>query len=69
MELVTKGQALWYVLRDLVDVIYATEPSERLGLCKPILLEEFPDLYPPHAESLENIVLRIVAFMSERDAA
>lgn len=65
----TKGQELWYVLHSLVDIIYATTATERLGLCKPILLDEFPEMYPPNAEKLENIVLRIVAFMCERDAA
>lgn len=65
----TKGQELWHILRSLVDIIYATTATERLGLCKPILLDEFPEMYPPNAEKLENIVLRIVAFMCERDAA
>lgn len=69
VERVTKGQELWYVLHELVDIIYATTATERLGLCKPILLDEFPEMYPPNAEKLENIVLRVVAFMCERDAA
>jgi hypothetical protein len=63
----TKGQHFWDLMSHLVETLYATHPSERLGLCRPILAEEFPHLNRPSIQKLENTVLRLVAWMCEMD--
>jgi hypothetical protein len=55
-------------MKDMVDILYATAPGERLGLVRPILEEEFIHLNGPMIEKLENTALRIVAWMCEQDS-
>lgn len=64
----TQGAKLWHTMKDLVDILYATEPGERLGLVRPILEDEFPHLTGPYTEKLENTALRLVAWMCEQDS-
>lgn len=64
----SEGQRLWRTLKELVDILYATDPEERLGLVRPILRDEFSHLNTPYIERLENTILRIVAWMCEQDS-
>lgn len=63
----TQGERYWSLVKDLVDIIYATHPNERLGLCEPILQEEFPYLTKRTIESTSNTILRFVVWMCEND--
>jgi len=63
----TRGRRFWDLYQHLVDTLYATIPGERLGLCRPLIAEEFPQLTNPQIERLENHVLRMVAWMCEHD--
>lgn len=63
----SQGQKAWRVISQLVETLYATDPSERLGLVEPVLEDEFPYLTRQTLDATANTIYRLVAFLCEHD--
>ena len=55
----------WTLFSQCVDVVYTTEPPERIGLVRTAMIDRFGPINSPTWERVENTVLRIVSWMCE----
>ena len=62
------NNSFWELYQELVLMVYATVPEERLGIVVPILVERYGPRRTSTYRRIENHVLRTVAWMEGLDA-
>lgn len=61
----TIDNSFWDLYSELVELVYATVPEERLGIVQPILIERYGQAHANTYQRIENHVLRTVMWMEQ----